>query len=615
MYCMKCGAQNEDTARFCIRCGAALGTVKAIPPPPPIFPVPVQPRSLHPHPATPTHRRRGIPRWLATCGILTAILLLLGGAAVVGIYFWLGMNRTNQTATMIPADTPLIISFSPDPRQAIYYRDADNLQALLPIFGASPDLREVAEDAQNDLLADFDLDFREDVLPWIGAEVSLAMMDVEASGYRDTPPIILAVATRNEKKSDAFLQKVRQAMEREGLEFKEETYGDIQIVYQMPDYEGAFAPSFATFSHLVVVGSDREALHQAIDNAQTKEVPVLADQEAYQAVLRALPANRLGYVYVDGRSVLQDLGTETGFPLEAQSVQSIGISFGLTSDGVRLDYVMSYDPTQLSSEQQEAMQRQTHHLKTADLVPKRVLAYWSGQDLFMVWFAGGLLAGMRGMQDMEGVQEFVDELEYLSGVRLEDDILANMTGEYALAVLPDPTGLLGDDKIPFGILLLTEVKDWRTVELGLDGLATYLEDEGSIIVRRQEIEGTTFMLLEDPWQEWVFGYGFVDDVLVIATSPEVLRAMLRDESRSLADEDMFKAAIKPLSNKASSYFFLDAQEVIRTAYRMMDEWGKEDFDREVRPYLEPIQAVSMSVEPMDRKGMARGTLFIYTGQK
>jgi hypothetical protein len=78
---------------------------------------------------------------------------------------------------------------------------------------------------------------------------------------------------------------------------------------------------------------------------------------------------------------------------------------------------------------------------------------------------------------------------------------------------------------------------------------------------------------------------------------------------------MFKATIKPLSNNASSYFFLDAQEVIRTAYRMMDDWEREDFSRDVRPYLEPIQAISLGAEPMDRKGLARGTLFIYTGAK
>ena len=29
MYCTKCGAQNEDVARVCVRCGAALGQIRA----------------------------------------------------------------------------------------------------------------------------------------------------------------------------------------------------------------------------------------------------------------------------------------------------------------------------------------------------------------------------------------------------------------------------------------------------------------------------------------------------------------------------------------------------------------------------------------------------------
>ena len=340
MYCMKCGASNDDSARFCIKCGTTLVQVKAALPQPPLLAV--RPVPYQTPPARPERRRR-VPRWLAIVGAVLLALLLLFGATLVGAYFWLGFHRTNQTAKIVPAGTPLMISLSPDPRQALRYREVESLEAMLPLFGIMPELRVTAEAAQDDLLAEFDLDFQKDVLPWIGAEASLAMMDTEGSGHSDLPPIILAVATRSEKRSDLFLEKVWQAMAQEGAKFEQEDYQGIQVTYQVPEDEWALAPAFATFDHLVVMGTDREALHRSIDMASTAGAQVLADRETFSAILGQLPANRLGYVYLDGETFLRDYADETDLPVELASVQGAAASVGLAADGVRLDYVVSYE--------------------------------------------------------------------------------------------------------------------------------------------------------------------------------------------------------------------------------------------------------------------------------
>ena len=55
--------------------------------------------------------------------------------------------------------------------------------------------------------------------------------------------------------------------------------------------------------------------------------------------------------------------------------------------------------------------------------------------------------------------------------------------------------------------------------------------------------------------------------------------------------------------------------VVQLVYDMMDEWERQDFDRSMQPYLESIEAIGAGMSQIDTKGMARGTLFIYTGQK
>ncbi len=108
MNCTECGAPNDNMARFCVQCGAPL--VSTVPAPPEPLPV-VEPR-----------RPRRWLRWVVLAGLASLLVVMLCGAVLLGVYFFLGFNHTNQTARMVPADTPMLLSFSPDPRQAIHWR-------------------------------------------------------------------------------------------------------------------------------------------------------------------------------------------------------------------------------------------------------------------------------------------------------------------------------------------------------------------------------------------------------------------------------------------------------------------------------------------------------------
>ncbi|HFD38635.1 MAG TPA: DUF3352 domain-containing protein [Anaerolineae bacterium] len=596
MFCTRCGGQNNDTARFCIHCGAPLE----------IPGVAASPQDNQAEPPRSTARAgRGLRRWLIAFGALALVLLCLCGAATAGAYFWLGLHRTDQTAEIVPADTPLFISFSPSPRQARYFRDVESLEAMVPVFGAMPELRETAEKAQSDLLTQFDIDWQQDILPWIGGEIGLALIDIETND--DISPMILTVATRNEKKSDAFLQKVRRAMEQEGSKFETETYRDIPVMYVVPDYEGAFAPAFATFEHLIVVGTNRKALHRAIDIAQNKDAPVLADQEVYQAVLNELPDDRLGYIYLDGPTFLNYTSEEADISVDLKALRGAGVSFGLARDGVRFDYVVSYNPDLMTPEQRAAQSRPVHRLKTANLTPAATIAYWSTQDLPTSWKA--FMSTMQGASDIE---DLVQAFENETGVHLIDDILAQMTGEVTLVILPDRNGLFGDEETPLGLLLLAQTDDPVALKASLDDLADYLVDEIEAELDQQEIGDTTFTMLEESWSGLSLGYGFVDDVLVLGTSAETLQEVAQTRDESLAATKTFQAALDPLPNKSSSYLFLNVPKAIRLASKMMDEDERAEFNRDLRPYLDPIQALSLGTEAMDRNGMMRGTLYLYT---
>jgi hypothetical protein len=544
-----------------------------------------------------------MPAWLVTCGVAAMVFVLLCAVLVVVAYFWLGLHRTNQVAEIVPADTSLVISLSPDPRQALHFRDAQDLETMFPMFGAVPALREAGEQAQADLAAEFDIDFRQDLLPWIGREVSLAIVDVEPGGYHEVPPLVLAVATRSEARSYAFVDKVRRAMEREGTPFANETYRDVSIIYAVPQREGEFAPAFASFDGLLVVGSELDTLHQAIDRAAGDAGPVLADQEAFHDVLAALPANRLGYFYLDGRILRDD--ADGGLATATSFLRGVGASFRLVGDGLAIDYVLSNDIDRLTDEERQGMQRRSNRLHTVERLPGSSIAFFSGQDLY-----AAMRPALLWTEDSEDFHEAMDDIAYEIGVHPIDDLLAHLSGEVTFALLPDPAGLPGED-VPFGLLFLAEIENPDDLAYSLQTLVQFLEYEGDISVSDQNVEGLTFTFLRDPWDAFNIGYTLDGDLLVIGSSLAVLRAFARGQD-TLMDQDLCRDVIDHLAGDASDYLYVDAQELIRALYRTMGESQRRDFDEEARPYLGSVSAIGLAVEPLDRNGMLHGSFLIYT---
>ena len=583
MFCTKCGAQNDDTARFCIKCGAQLVSVAA-PPPTPAVPPPLE------RPAKPRRRRSRL--WIAI-PITLLVLVLLCGGLFLGLRSWLHLG-TNEAAKFIPADTAVYMVFSPDPRQAIHLRRFQELFAGVP----GPPVPVSDEQAQLFQSIGMDIDFAEDIQPWIGLEFSVAFLNAEETIRRENPAAVFAIATRNQGKSDAFLQKLREQQELDGVEFEVEEYRDVPVTYQL-DAWGRPELAYATFNRFVVLTTDLDAMHQAIDLAQGKGRRPLARDETYQAVMAELPANRAGYVYLDGEQLTRGFYESLGFSGDQRylgDVRGLGASIGLTGDGIRFDYALAYA--------RKGMEQPPNPHKALKATPADAFAYLSGQNLKLTW---------NNVKEGAGVEaRDLEDIQYELGIDLERDLLSWMGGEYALALLPDPDGFFGDPDIPLSLLLLVEAEDRNLVERKVaqvaDALA-YSAVTGGF--RTQEIGGVKMQIIEDEYSGGVIGYGFVSDFLVIGTSWDALEAAVGAWEYSLSKDATFKKVTSPLPDKNSGYFYLDVEQALEIIHDALSPYDQEQFDQNVRPFLDPIRAVALATRQSAKGEMRQGTLFIY----
>jgi hypothetical protein len=220
----------------------------------------------------------------------------------------------------------------------------------------------------------------------------------------------------------------------------------------------------------------------------------------------------------------------------------------------------------------------------------------------------GPLRDIEQIQDaMWGFDSALEDIERRTGISIEEDLLSQATGEYALAVVPDSGGLPAEPEVPLGLVLMAEVERAGTMRDALDDFAERLAGSGLVAAWPQESRGITTL---DTGEGWTLAYGFVDDFLVIGSSPAAVEAALEGEDDPLADSRLMQAAMSPLPSDARAFMFADIQTLISAISRAGDDDEQEYYERELEPYLAPVEAVSLGIGLLADDRLVRGTLFV-----
>jgi len=596
MYCIHCGARLEGTPKFCYRCGQPVSqpeerqelTVEAK--------GPSAEGAVH---APKPRRPRRMRAWTRVLLILFLVLLsavLVGTGAVVGM----GLHRVDQLARIVPADTPVFISLCPTLLHLPQLRYVDNLRKAAGVFAVVPAALDLDEWLGPGDGRSLDVDLQRDVLPWIGREVSLALVN-DADG---NPQILFAAATRNKRGSDRFLSHLRSQFEDMDVDFRATVYRDVQITEVVPP-----GPpwAYATVKHMVLVASDVNALCDAIDRAADGSTAVLRDKRSFRTALGDLPRSRLGYVYLDWADLPQDLSEnlDQAVPFlvtRFQAMETFAAAPQLGKDGLSIAYVTHYDLSRLSADHERELRQAADMDRLIALAPTDSIAYLSGRNLPVFFEALGadLPEELGSLMTQAQDAEFVDSL------------LSEMSGEYACFLSADSSGLLGQAEIPVGILFLFQIEDRQLMESTLGALAPAIAQDAYVDLRSDEINGATVWLLEDPSSEAAIGFGLTDDAMFLASSRNMLAVATASGGSELVDSALFQAATGPLPHPCRGQGYVDVHGALELADAFLGEADREQFDTIVRPYIEPILALSTAAEPMDKTGALRGTVFVHT---
>lgn len=356
--------------------------------------------------------------WIAN----RSALKLLGG----------GVDTQPSAAVFVPRQAPVMVSLLVNP---------DRLESLVKLkspFGKGRQGKQEFNQLKQGLLANFGLDYDQDVKDWLGEEITLAVTALDFDRDPDNglkPGYLLVATSKDPEQARQFLQASYSKRALAGTsDLVFEQYKGVNLIYQRPKLplkENNIGAS-AVVGEYVLFANHPKVLKDAINNVQAVNLGL--QNTAYQEALNSLVDPRVGVVYLNLPAVSAWVSKQP-FQETPEVDQLLTATIAVKPEGlVAQTAVMGL--TEISSENQllgEAVGALGY------LPPESVVAI-AGTDLNSFWTSlSSENPGENSNTFSPALKPILENLvASFPELDLPQDIFSWVQGEYALALLPLP---------------------------------------------------------------------------------------------------------------------------------------------------------------------------------
>src|ERR1700694_3857725 len=382
----------------------------------PAPPDPAVPPSAIVAPAAPRswfllHRRLLIP---------AGAVLALGAVSAAAVLLLVKPAGTVEKMVPATADVIAVANLDPSVTQKVN---------LLRAVHSFPDYKtdKAISDKLDAVLKGSDMSFSGDIQPWLGSEIGFSAR-LNLGSATDSPAAFYLVS-RDDTKARSMLAKLRASKWAKDYQWKDEAYSGITIsVGTLKGSTSAKGGAYALVDHVVVLASSTALIHEIIDTDQGR-ASRLVDSSDYKATLAALPSDRLGLVYVNGKSLVgnakKDLAMTPALGLALKNVndldalQGIGATLSANGDGLLTDVLVKVDQSKLSPATREALAHAGRADTLVSWIPKASDAFLSvtslNKTIQTVLDQSGHTASVKAGTDAIGLHRPAGVLPHLTG--------------------------------------------------------------------------------------------------------------------------------------------------------------------------------------------------------
>jgi Protein of unknown function (DUF3352) len=538
-----------------------------------------------------------------------AIALLL--IIIAGFYWFFGKSPVNLigggtasepgAAIFVSKSAPVMVSMLMNP---------DKLEASSSYCQLSK--------LKTSLLANTGIDYKQDVKPWLGNEITLAVtsLDIDrdpANGLQTG--YLMALASSQPEKSREFVELLFSKRAIAGENLVVEQYEGVKLISDTsPSEKGLLAG--ASVGNFILFANDPKVVRDAINNVQAPDLN-LTNSVQYQKALKQLPKNSLAAAFLN----LPAVAEWQNLKLSEATYDSQIVSLGLNPKGLLAEtsFLASSATSPPSSQLSQPVTALEYIPETAGLAISGVdLSNLDKSDLAQLWKQ--LTTAISGSQkDVTSslVQPFAD-VEKGWGIDLRHDIFSWVKGEYAIALLPDqeqinPDWIFVVEKSE-GVPLLISRLDAIALSQGLN-INSFTLDNQKIFawtklttMTNNADSGSESINLKAKAQGVHTSLGNYE---IFTSSIDVMNQVLKVKDNSLVKNRNFQDSIAGIPQPNQGYLYLDwakSHEIVERQIPIL-----KLVEVVAKPYLDKVRSLIVSSYGSDT-GLLKGGIFFQLHQ-
>jgi hypothetical protein len=552
-----------------------------------------------------------------TLGIAVAVLLLLSAVTLS----WIlkesslsllkgGVTREPIASIFVSRQAPVMISLLVNPERLESFSQ----------YIASPANRRRShkelKDLEKTLLANTGLNYENEIEPWLGEEITLAVTSLDYNHLATDgvqPGYLLAVATKDPQLAKEFLQV---SYSRGAIAGKSDLvfdqYKGINLVYQRPT-KAIVSRNFtasAVVGDFVLFANEPKILRAAINNAQVPDLN-LKNSPIYQDSLKTISDPRIGVVYAN-LPALSAWIDNSSVPETPEALQTLAVALAIKSEGLVAQTAL------IGVTGEENKPPALSELVGAlAYVPANSMLTAAGTNLNQFW-----QQIETGLDEDSPLQQLFEELlnrfQEPLGLDLPKEVFSWVTGEYSLALVPNLKG--GQPDLIFIAKRMPDVEVDPAIA-HLDQLA--IAQGYSVIdlpIQNTKAKVWTKLITNSDPQNLARLSAIVKGVHatidegnqyeIFTSSVAAMEKILSQKKQTIIDSRKFQQAISALPTDNDGYFYIDWNEIQPLLEQKLPIIKVAEFA--LKPLFKNLRSLTLSSQGSEN-GVRRATVFVNLG--
>jgi hypothetical protein len=543
------------------------------------------------------HVTKNIKLGFLIAGIITLILVCVAkfswfsGKSPVSLVV---RNSQPAAAIFVSKSSPAMVSLLVNP---------DGLQTI----AAKGEFSQL----KNSLLTKNNIDYSNDLKPWLGDEITLAATTIDIDRDPDNglqTGYLMALATTKPEKSREFLELLFSNRAFSGTNLGIERYKGVKVISDnseyAPDLKNQNSLAGAVVNNFVLLANHPQVIKEAINNLQAPDLNLISSLE-YQKAAQQISKNAVAVTFLN----LPEIGKWQGLELAESTYNSQILSFVLNSQGLLTESTfLTNSPVVPSSLplSQSVGALQYIPESTALAIAGTNLSKLDNSDIAKLWKQ--VTASIYGSSE-DGTARLLQPLAKIQhnwNLNFSEDIFNWITGEYALALLPNsenttPNWLFVIEKNPELAAGITHLNNIAS-RSGFNLSSLTLDQQK--IVAWTKITATSENNTSINVDTKVKGvHTTLDNYEIFSSDLKTLKTVLSHKQKSLLANPQFKNSIATIPQPNQGYIYLDwenSQNLLKRQLpllKLAEVLGKPLFDN-----LKSLTVSSYSSEPGTLKG-------------